>query len=85
MNNCNSCGAFEHFTEAPTLQEKETGCSGFPGKDSSKQCLYTAQGMFMCIQDNKLDLYGKIGMVDNESMMMEAVRDCKKFKNAAPW
>ena len=84
---CHSCGV-EFFTqgpigsEAPTLSETKSlyDSSDCPLKNSSSKCLYTAQGVFMCVTDAR-----DMGVVDNESMMMEPLRDSSKFKSLAPW
>ena len=82
---CHSCGVgFEHFTQS----ESVTGGLGSAcaGKSSANKCLYTAQGVFMCMKDDKPDINVKsMGIVDNESMMMEVHREKSTFKNAAPW
>ena len=83
--NCHSCGGFEHFTQEQEIEDekKSYGCDS---KETSSKCLYTAQGVFMCIRNNKADLNTKdMGIVDNESMIMESVRDSRMFKNSAPW
>ena len=79
---CLSCSGFEHFTQGPPPTQ-EGGCQG---KSSTNTCLYTAQGVFMCMKGDKPDINVKsMGVVDNESMMLEVTRDSSKFKNAAPW
>ena len=86
---CHSCGV-EFFTQYPTQSEtiyqKEVENTGCSLKENTTQCLYTAQGVFVCLKDNKVDTSVRdMGIVDNESMMMESTRDSCKFKNAAQW
>ena len=84
---CHSCGGFEHFTQQEQEQEQERGTStACAGKSTTNKCLYTAQGVFMCIRDDKPDINVKnMGIVDNESMLLEPQRDNSRFRHAAPW
>lgn len=52
---CHNCSSFEHFTEE---------C---PSKKMMNSCLYTAQGMYLCKNDNNTDL--AINVAKNIDMM----------------
>jgi hypothetical protein len=62
---CHSCGGFEHFTtqEMSQMPEIKPACMS---KESMNQCLYTAQGMFLC---NKPDLKEELGVAKNYWMV----------------
>lgn len=74
---CTSCGIYEHFDQQPASEKSTSSC---PGKDLMNNCLYTAQGTFVC---NKDDGASK-GTAKNTDMALESFRDNNKFKGAAP-
>lgn len=89
---CTSCGVgqtfgMEHYTDAPNAPmqqlstKKDSSC---PAKKMMNNCLYTAQGMYVC----DVDIQGESktwGMSQNMDMMGESIRDNKVFRNTAPW
>lgn len=85
---CHSCSGFEHFTnneehESSVYQETPKKCSV---KEGASKCLYTAQGVFLCVREDKPDMFVKnTGIVDNESILMDPFQTSNKFKDSAPW
>lgn len=83
---CHSCGGFEHYTE-PVLQNAKLSLNNKPSKNSScptkemmNNCMYTAQGVFICNKDD-----GASNGVAKNVDMMDSVMDHQLLKSIAPW
>ena len=67
---CSQCGIIEGFTE----EKKKTGCAA---KKSGTSCLWDAQGVFMCIDNES----GMKPLVPNKDMAMQVY----EMKNQAQY
>lgn len=75
---CQMCNGFEHFVEQPQeSKESKESCS----KDVTN-CMYTAQGMFVCNTKNDSK---ERDVAQNLEMLKESFRMEKVFNSAGQW
>lgn len=75
---CQMCNGFEHFSQDPP---KKKSCV----KDSTN-CMYTAQGMFVCNTPKEQEAAAKDrDVAQNLEMMKESFRNANSFYSAAQW
>lgn len=73
------CSGFEHFSQEQPVAPKEKSCS----KDSTN-CMYTAQGMFVCNTPKDQEVAAKDrDVAQNLEMMKESFRNTNSFYGAA--